>query len=82
VLRFQLPIEVDAEPALTKLLRRHCRQRHLLSTAEISEGTQREHVYQVKFFRDRDREDLISSLRTDFSASETRLMLQDATSEY
>jgi uncharacterized membrane protein YhiD involved in acid resistance len=82
VLRFRLPIDVEAEPALTKLMRRHCRQRHLLSTAEIAEGTLREHVYQVKFFRDRDREDLITSLRTDFSANETRLMLQDATSEY
>ena len=82
VLRFRLPIEVEAEPALTRLLRRHCRQRHLLSTAEIAEGTLREHVYQVKFFRDRDRDDLITSLRTDFSANETRLMLQDATSEY
>ncbi len=82
VLRFRLPIEVEAEPALTRLLRRHCRQRHLLSTAEIAEGTLREHVYQVKFFRDRDREDLIASLRTEFAANETRLMLQDATSEY
>jgi uncharacterized membrane protein YhiD involved in acid resistance len=82
VLRFRLPIEVVAEPALTKLLRQHCRQRHLLSTAEVTEGTQREHVYQVKFYGDRDREDLIASLRTDFSANETRLMLQDATSEY
>ncbi len=82
VLRFRLPIEVEVEPALTRLLRRHCRQRHLLSTAEIAEGTLREHVYQVKFFRERDREDLITSLRTDFSANETRLMLQDATSEY
>ena len=82
VLRFRLPADVDAEPGLTKLMRRHCRQRHLLSTAEIAEGTLREHVYQVKFFRDNDREDLITSLRTDFSANETRLMLQDATSEY
>ncbi len=82
VLRFRLPIEVEVEPALTRLLRRHCRQRHLLSTAEIAEGTLREHVYQVKFFRDRDRDDLIASLRTEFSANETRLMLQDATSEY
>ncbi len=82
VLRFRLPIEVEVEPALTRLLRRHCRQRHLLSTAEIAEGTLREHVYQVKFFRDRDRDDLIASLRTEFAANETRLMLQDATSEY
>ena len=82
VLRFRLPIEVEAEPALTKLMRRHCRQRHLLSTAELAEGSLREHVYQVKFFGNRDREDLIASLRTEFSANETRLMLQDATSEY
>jgi len=82
VLRFRLPVEVESEPALTKLLRKHCRQRHLLSTAEVSEGTEREHVYQVKFFRARDREELIASLRNEFSANETRLMLQDATSEY
>lgn len=82
VLRFRLPIDVDAEPALTRLLRRHCRQQHLLSTAELAEGMQREHVYQVKFFGERDREDLLASLRTELGACETRLMLQDATSEY
>lgn len=82
VLRFRLPIEIEAEPALSKLLRKHCRQRHLLSTAEIAAGAEREHVYQVKFFRDRDREDLLASLRNELSALETRLMLQDATSEY
>ncbi len=82
VLRFRLPIDVEAEPSLTQLLRRHCRQRHLLSTAELDEGTQREHVYQVKFFGDRDREELLQSLRSELQAHETRLMLQDATSEY
>ena len=82
VLRFSLPIGVEAEPALTRLLRRHCRQRHLLSTAELDGGTQREHVYQVKFFADRDRESLLSSLRTELEAHDKRLMLQDATSEY
>ena len=82
VLRFHLSTDVEAEPALTKLLRRHCRQRHLLSTAELADGTIREHVYQVKFFRDKDRDDLLTSLRRELSANETRLMLQDATSEY
>lgn len=82
VLRFRLPIDIDAEPVLARLLRKHCRQRHLLSTAELDEGTQREHVYQVKFFADRDRDELIDSLRTELQANETRLMLQDATSEY
>ncbi len=82
VLRFQLPADVDAEPNLTRLMRLHCRRRHLLSTADITDGTQREHVYQVKFFADRDREDLLEALRQDLGAHETRLMLQDATSEY
>jgi hypothetical protein len=82
VLRFQLPSALEAEPGLTDVMRRHCRQRHLLSTADIAGGTQREHVYQVKFFRDQDREDLMTSLRSEFEATETRLMLQDATSEY
>ncbi len=82
VLRFQLPAHVDAEPSLTRLMRLHCRRRHLLSTADFADGTQREHVYQVKFFDDRDREDLLEALRQDLGAFETRLMLQDATSEY
>ncbi len=82
VLRFQLPAHVDAEPNLTRLMHLHCRRRHLLSTADITDGTQREHVYQVKFFGDRDREDLLTALRHDLGALETRLMLQDATSEY
>lgn len=82
VLRFRLPVHVDAEPTLSRLLRRHCRQRHLLSTAELEDGTEREHVYQVKFFADRDREDLLEALRTELEAHETRLLLQDATSEY
>lgn len=82
VLRFQLPADVDAEPNLTRLMRLHCRRRHLLSTADLSDGTQREHVYQVKFFDERDREDLLEALRAELGAFETRLMLQDATSEY
>jgi uncharacterized membrane protein YhiD involved in acid resistance len=82
VLRFQIPVEAEAEPALTRLMRLHCRRRHLLSTAEVADGRQREHVYQVKFFRDGDREDLLRALRREIGAHETRLMLQDATSEY
>ena len=82
VLRFRLPMTLDAEPRLSDVMRRHCRQRHLLSSSDIAGGTLREHVYQVKFFRDEDREDLMTRLRNDFEATETRLMLQDATSEH
>jgi hypothetical protein len=82
VLRFQLPTQAEGETDLSELLRLHCRRLQLLSTADIADGTQREHVYQVKFFRERDREDLLAALRQDLGALETRLMLQDASSEY
>lgn len=82
VLRFRVPVEVDTDPALTRLLRRHCRQRSLLSMSELNDGTEREHVYQVKFFARRDRDALLDSLRKELQASETRLLLQDATSEH
>ena len=82
VLRFQLPTRTEAETNLAQLLRLHCRRLHLLSTADIEGGSQREHVYQVKFFRERDREELLEALRRDLGALDTRLMLQDASSEY
>lgn len=82
VLRFRLPAELEVEPLLNQLMRRHCRRQYLLSTSDTPDGSQREHVYQVKFFRDRDREDLVAALRQQCEAHETRLMLQDATSEY
>lgn len=82
VLRFRLPAALDAEPALSQLLKQHCRRRLLLSTVDVGHGDIREHVYQVKFFRGRDRQALLAALRRDFDAHDTRLMLQDATSEY
>ena len=45
-------------------------------------GRLAEHVYQVKFFRGRDREALLMALRQDLAAQETRLLLQDSTAEY
>ncbi len=82
VLRFQLPSEIDAEPTLTSLMRLHCRRCYLLSTSDVAGGAQREHIYQVKFFDEHDRHDLLEALRRELGALETRLMLQDATSEY
>jgi hypothetical protein len=82
VLRFQLSTDVETEPTLSDLLRTYCRRRYLLSTTDVADGLLREHVYQVKFFRPKDREDLLRELREQLDASDTRLMLQDATSEY
>ena len=82
VLRFRLPVGDGDEPALAKLLHRHCRRQHLLSAADLGDGTSIEHVYQVKFFHDTDREALMEGLRSELDAKDTRLMLQDATAEY
>ncbi len=82
VLRFRLPVGHEAEPTLTEILHRHCRRRHLLSTTDMASGEMIEHVYQVKFFRDEDRGDLMTALRSELEAREARLMLQDATAEY
>jgi uncharacterized membrane protein YhiD involved in acid resistance len=82
VLRFRVPAAVEIEKELQRLLNRHCRRQVLLSVGDIGDGAAREHTYQVKFFRKRDREALLMGLREDFSAEDAQLMLQDATSEY
>jgi hypothetical protein len=82
VLRFRLPASTDFESTLQQLLREYCRRRVLLSTTDLGQGDIIEHVYQVKFFRSRDRNALLTALRQDLDARETRLMLQDSTAEY
>jgi hypothetical protein len=82
VLRFRLPATPEQEPELHHLLHSYCRRLVLLSVGETSEGAAREHVYQVKFYRDTDKEALLSALRRELSARDTRLLLQESTSEY
>jgi len=82
VLRFRLAAGASEESNLAKLLHRHCRRRHLLSTSDLGDGRLVEHVYQVKFFRDSDREALITGLRDELDAHDTRLMMQDSAAEY
>ena len=80
VLRFRVPLALDCGPELDTLFDRHCLRQVLLSVGEM-EGA-REHVYQVKFFGDRNREALLSALRNELNAHDARLLLQDAASEY
>ena len=80
VLRFRVPAADETRSTLDRLFRRHCLRQVLLSLGD-SDGT-REHVYQVKFIRHRDREGLLQALRDELNAQDARLMLQDATAEY
>jgi len=82
VLRFRLLNELNADRMLEGLLSEFCRRAVLLSTAEVQASLSTEHVYQVKFFRKSDRGLLLTALREELSAEDTRLMLQDSTSEY
>ncbi len=82
VLRFRLPAGAELESALQRLMRDYCRRRVLLSTTDLAQGQISERVYQVKFFRGVDRDALLLALREDLRAQDTRLLLQDSTSEY
>ena len=82
VLRFDLPARADSDPVLTQLMHHHCHRLDLLSTTTIGDGSLREHVYQVKFFREEDRTDLVEALTSELNAQGARLMLEDGATEY
>jgi hypothetical protein len=82
VLRFNLPADEASQSAVQQLLDVFCRRSVLLSTVDIDSGRLSERLYQVKFFDAGASDELLRGLREDAHAEETRLMLQDSTSEY
>jgi hypothetical protein len=80
VLRFRAPGRAETSAQLERILGRHCARQALLSVTEAN-GT-REHVYQVKFLRQRNRDALLLALRDELEAEDARLLLQDAASEH
>ena len=82
VLRFNIEPSLETENVVAALLRKFCRRSVLLSTVDIDGGELAEQMYQVKFFDREDRVALVDGLRNEARARETRLMLQDSTSEY
>ena len=82
VLRFRVPSTVILEPQLKETLNKFCLRYTLLSISEIAQGTKIEHSYQIKFWQNSNREDLLSALREEFQAIDARLLLQEATLEY
>jgi hypothetical protein len=82
VLRFQVAPSAEIEASLAALFDEFCRRRVLLSTVEMDSGDLTERLYQVKFFGESDRMQLMDGLRNQVQARETRLMLQDSTAEY
>ncbi len=82
VLRFNVEPSPEVESKIQDLLDEFCRRSVLLSTVDLDSGRLAEQMYQVKFFSAADRTALLEGLRDDARAQETRLMLQDSTSEY
>ena len=82
VLRFHIEPGQEGESAVRQLLADFCRRSVLLSTVDIDSGRLSEHMYQVKFFDLEESGKLLHGLREDARTRETRLMLQDSTSEY
>lgn len=82
VLRLRHTPSEDSSRALRDILREYCRREVLLSSTDLEPGGDVEYVYQVKFFREEDRDHLMGALRAEIQAEGTQLMLQDASSEY
>ena len=72
----------DSELAVSELLDQFCRRNALLSSTEQEDGLFVEHIYQVKFFSEADRNQILDALKQRVHAKDTRLMLQDSSTEY
>lgn len=82
VLRFRMNALGESEPEITALLDEFCRRNALLSSTEQEDGRFIEHIYQVKFFNESDRAGILDALKDRVHARDTRLMLQDSSTEY
>ena len=82
VLRFRMHPIQDSESEVSELLDQFCRRNALLSSTEQEDGLFVEHIYQVKFFSESDRNQILDALKERVHAKDTRLMLQDSSTEY
>ena len=80
VLHFRVPTDGGSGSEIERVLDRHCLRQALLSVVETNGS--REHVYQIKLFRRQHRDALLMALRDELEAQDTRLLLQQAASEY
>ena len=82
VLRFRTNAVSEPKYDIAELLNQFCRRNALLSSTEQEDGRFIEHIYQVKFFRESDRDQILDALKERVHARDTRLMLQDSSTEY
>lgn len=79
LLRFVAPNRPEAEEALIKILRAHCRSFSLVTLREAAQGTVMEHAYQISVRLPELRSQLVSSLQAIPGVQDVALLLQEPT---
>jgi len=79
LLRFSAPAGPDAEEAIAKILRAHCRTFALVTLREAAQGTMMEHAYQVSVRSPDLRSVLVSNLQAISGVQDVALLLQEPT---
>jgi len=79
LLRFIAPAKPEAEEAIAKILRSHCRTFSLVTLREAAQGTVMEHAYQICVRVPELRSELVSSLQAIPGVQDVALLLQEPT---
>ncbi|MDI3284486.1 DUF4956 domain-containing protein [Polyangium sp. 15x6] len=79
LLRFAAPAGPEAEEAIMKILRSHCRSFALVTLREAAQGTIMEHAYQISVRTPDLRSPLVSNLKAIPGVQDVALLLQEPT---
>jgi uncharacterized membrane protein YhiD involved in acid resistance len=79
MLRFNIPADGAAQANLETILREHCKAFALVTLRDIAQAQQLDYVYHIKMRANKQREDLLASLRGIHSLQGLSLMMQEAT---
>lgn len=81
LLRFVAPASKEAEEAISRVLRAHCRTFSLVTLREAAQGDAMEHAYQISARGERDRSAVVTSLQALPGLQNVTLMMQEPTLE-
>jgi len=79
LLRFAAPAGPEAEEAIMRILRSHCRTFALVTLREAAQGTMMEHAYQISVRTPDLRAPLVSNLQAIAGVQDVALLLQEPT---
>lgn len=79
MLRFNVPVDCNDQQKLELVLRDYCKAFALVTLREIAQAQQLDYVYHIKMRKNKQREDLMSGLRSIDRLQGLSLMMQEAT---